>query len=108
MSAKKIFKWFKHNQMQENLYKCHLILLVLPTGDSYQIHIENSLIKSSLCEKLLDFRFDHQFTFDQLVKTLCKKVNEKLKPFTRPVRHMGLAKKKLTVHSRFNDDRVKN
>ena len=108
ISAKKLFKWFKHNQMQENAYKCHLILLVLLTGDSYQIQIENSLTKSSLSEKLLYFRFDHQFTFDQLVKGLCKKVNEKLKAFTRPVWYVGLAKKKLTIHSRFKNNRVKN
>ena len=53
MSAEKLLKWFKHDQMKGNTYKCHLILLILRTGDSNQIQIENSLIKNSLCEKIL-------------------------------------------------------
>ena len=31
ISAKKLFKWIKHNQMKGNTYKCYLIL---NTGDS--------------------------------------------------------------------------
>ena len=53
MSAEKLLKWFKHDQMKGNTCKCHLILLILRTGDSNQIQIENSLIKNSLCEKIL-------------------------------------------------------
>ena len=61
------------NQMKSNTCECHLILLILHTEVSNQIQIESSLIKSSLCEKLLDVEFDHQLTFDQHVKSSCKK-----------------------------------
>ena len=40
------------------------MLLILCTGDSNQIQIENSLIKSSICKKLLGFKFDNQLSFD--------------------------------------------
>ena len=50
ISAKKLFKWFKYNQMKDNAEKCHLMLI---TGDSSQIQIWNSLIKGSLFGKLL-------------------------------------------------------
>ena len=62
MSAEMLFKWFKYNQMKGNTYKFHLILLILGTGDSNQIQIENSLIKSSLCENHLGVKFYYQIT----------------------------------------------
>ena len=37
------------------------------------------LIKVSLCEKLLGIKFDHELTFDQYFKSLCKIANAKLK-----------------------------
>ena len=61
--------------MKENVYKCQLILLILRARDSKQIPIGNSLIKSSLPEKLLGIKSDHQLTFDQHVKSFCKNAN---------------------------------
>ena len=125
MSAEKLFKWFKHNQMKGKTCRCHLILFILRTGDSNQIQIENSWIKSSLCENHLGVKFYHQLTFDQDVKSLCRKANAKLRAFARVVRYMGLAKNKLKmsyfftahfsyrsliwmIHSRFNNNKIKN
>ena len=34
MSSEKLIKWFKHNQMKSNTYKCQLILLILSARDS--------------------------------------------------------------------------
>lgn len=62
--------------MKGDTKKCQL---KLSTGDSNQIQIENSLIKHSLCEKLLGVKFDYKLTFDQRVKSLGKKANAKLK-----------------------------
>ena len=70
ISAEKLFKWFKHNKMKSNTEKCHLML---STGDSNQIQIENKLVKRSLCEKLLGVQFVYKLTFDQHLKSLYKK-----------------------------------
>ena len=47
--------------------------MILRARDSNKMQTENSLIKSSLCEKRLGFKLDHQLTFDQHVKSLCEK-----------------------------------
>ena len=62
--------------MKGNTEKCRLML---STGGSNQIQIGNLLIENSLCEKLLGVKFDYELTFDQHVKSLCKKANIKLK-----------------------------
>ena len=80
--------------MKGNTYKYHLILLILRTGDSNQIFIENLLMKNSLCEKCFAVKFDYQLTFDQHAKILCKKANAKLKVFTRAVWYTGKKSKK--------------
>ena len=89
--------------MKGNTYKCHLTLLILSTGDSNQIQIENSdsLIKSKLCENHLGVQFYYQLTFDQHVKSLCKKANAKVKVFAWVVLFVGMAKKKLKINSFF-------
>ena len=56
ISAEKLFKWSKDNQMNSNTDRIHLRL---STGDSNQIQIRNSLIKGILCQKLLRVIFDH-------------------------------------------------
>ena len=53
-------------------------IIDVQTRDSNQIQFENSFIKSSLCEKLLGVKFDHQSTFDQHIKSLCEKAYTKL------------------------------
>ena len=51
--------------MKVNIDNCHLIL---STGDTNQNQTENSINKSSLCEKCLGTKFDHKLTFDNYVK----------------------------------------
>ena len=87
--------------MKDNAYKCLLIVLILRARDSNQIQIENSFIKSYLSEKRLGVKFDHQLSFDQQVKSLCKKGNAKLKAFTRVVDIWDEHKKKLIMNSFF-------
>ena len=66
LSAERLFKCFKDNQIKDNTDKFHLIF---STRDSNQIQIGNSVIKGSLCEKLLIVKFDHKLAFDQNVKS---------------------------------------
>ena len=46
ISVEKLIKWFKDYQIKGNTDKCHFDI-------KYQIQTGNSLIKESLCEKLL-------------------------------------------------------
>ena len=62
MLAKKLFRWFKDNQMKDNTGKYYLIL---SRGDSNQTQIRDSLIQGSLCEKFLGVKLDRNLTFDQ-------------------------------------------
>ena len=47
MSAEKLFEWFDDNQMKDNTNKFHLIV---STGNSSQIQIGKSFIKSILLQ----------------------------------------------------------
>ena len=104
-----------------------IYIIDIRTGDSNQIQIENSLIKSS--EKLLGIKFDQQLpldqqlSFDQDIKSLFEKANVKK---TKSVRVgcslYGIRNKKkknsffsaqllpanMDDSSRFNNNRVKN
>ena len=73
--SKYLFKWLSNNEMQGNSGKGHLIL---STVEPAEIQVEESLIKSNNCEKLLCIRIDSQLAFDKLtfdkhIKTVCKK-----------------------------------
>lgn len=84
---KLLFKLSKHNQMRANPYMRHLILLILCPRDS------NSLIKNNLCENLFCVKFDHQITYDQHVKRLCKKSKCKTKSASCGCLTYGISKK---------------
>ena len=74
-AAAKLFKWFSHNQMRGNTDKCHLLL---SKDESSEIHIGDSIIKSSTCEKLLGIKIDSKLRFDDHIQDLCNKANIKL------------------------------
>ena len=76
-SSEKIFKWFSDNQMQGNSGKCHLII---STNEPAKIQIGEFLIESTNCEKLLCIKIDSKLSFDKLMKTICKKESNKLRP----------------------------
>ena len=75
--SKKFFKWFSDNQMQGNSGKCHLII---STNEPAKIQIGEFLIASTNCEKLLGIKIDSKLSFDKLMKTICKKESNKLRP----------------------------
>ena len=61
-SSEKLFKWFSDNQMQGTVGKCHLIL---HNNKPVQIQIEESLIQSTNCEKLLGVKIYSKLSFDK-------------------------------------------
>lgn len=67
--------------------------MLLRTGDSNQIKIGNSSIKSSLCEKFHDVEFDTRLTFDRKFEIYVKKSNVKLKALATAAPYIGLSKK---------------
>ena len=75
-AAAKLFKWFSGNQMKGNTDKCHLLL---SKDESSEIHIGDSIIKSSTCEKLLGIKIDSKLRFDGHIQDLCYKANRKLR-----------------------------
>ena len=60
-AAAKLFKWFSDNQMKGNTDKCHLLL---SKDESSEIHIGDSIIESSTCEKLLGIKVGSKLLID--------------------------------------------
>ena len=76
----KLFKWFSDNQMKGNTDKCHLLL---SKDESSEIHIRDSIMESSTCEKLLGIKIDSKLRFDDNIQDLCNKANRKLRALTQ-------------------------
>ena len=54
-AASKFYKWFSDNQMKGNTEKFHLLL---SRDECSKIHIEDFVIESRTCEKLLGIEID--------------------------------------------------
>ena len=98
-AAEKLFKWFSDNQMKENTDKCHLLL---SKDESSEIHIGDSIIESSTCEKLLGIKIDSKLRFDDHIQDLCNKANRKLRALARATPYMNLQKRKVLMNAFFN------
>ena len=61
--------------MKGNTGKCHLLL---SKDESSKIHIGDSIIKSSTCEKILGIKIDLKLHFNDHIQDLCNKANRKL------------------------------
>ena len=84
--------------MKGNTEKCHLII---STDQSANIKLDGSLIESD-CEKMLGVKIDYKLNFDEHVKTLCSKANNKLRALARTTPYMSVEKKKILMNSFFN------
>ena len=98
-SSKKLFQWLSDNQMKGNTEKCHLIM---STDQSVNFQLGGSLIERSDCEKMLGVKIDYKLNFDEHVKTLCSKANNKLRALARTTPYMSVEKKKILMNSFFN------
>ena len=61
--------------MKGNTDKCHSLL---SKDESSEVHIGDSIIESSNCEKLLGIKTDSKLFFDNHIQDLCNKVNSKI------------------------------
>ena len=85
--------------MKGNTDKCHL---VMSTQNTAELQINDSLIKTSSCEKLLGVKIDYKLTFIGYVKSLHKKANNKPRALARATPYMNIEKRKLLINSFFN------
>ena len=65
--------------MKGNTDKCHLLL---SKNEPSEIHIVDSLIESSICEKLLGIKIYSKLRFDDHIQDLCNKANRQLRAYT--------------------------
>ena len=84
----KRFDWFSNNCLEANPDKCHL--LVNTTGD-IRITVRKDTISNSSNQKLFGIRFNSNFSFDDHVASLCKKVSQQLNALTSVMQYMNLA-----------------
>ena len=108
--------------MKGNTDKYHLLLR---KDDTSEIHIGDSIIKSSTCEKLLGIKIDSKLHFDDHVQDLCNKGNRKLRALAQATPYVNLQKIKVLMtafvnaqfnycpliwmlHSRQNNIKIKN
>ena len=72
--ARVMFQWFEDNEMRANPDKSHFLQ---STADMKTIQVCNEEIMGSDQEKLLGINIDSNLTFENHVKTLCDKANQK-------------------------------
>ena len=98
-SSKKLFQWLLDNQIKGNTQKCHL---TMNTDQSVNFQLGGSLLERSDCEKMLGVKIDYKLNFDQHVKTLRNKANNKLTALARVTPYMNAEEKKSFFNAEFN------
>ena len=91
-----LFKWFTDNLLKANPEKSHLLA---NSAQEIQINIGEFAISNSKCEKLLDIHIDNKLTFEPHVKSLCKKVSQKLNAFARIANSLKFDQRKLLLNA---------
>ena len=73
--AKKIFKWFKDNEMQGNTDKCHVLI---STSQKLHVNIGTSQIENNKYEKPLGVNIDNKLSFEKHLNIICGKARAKI------------------------------
>ena len=87
--------WFENNYMKLNQSKCHF--LTCGTPEHLWVRVGDEKIWESQNEKLLGMTVDKQLSFDLHLKTLCKKVNQKVSALARIVPFLPFHKRHLIM-----------
>ena len=98
-AAANLFKWFSDNQMKGNTDKYHSLL---SKDESSEIHIGDSVIESSTCQKLLGIKIGPKLRFDDHVQDLCYKANRKLRALAGATPYINPQKRKVLMNVFFN------
>ena len=107
-----VLEWFRINEMKSNSDKCHLIVAENEHRPSYisnsciYLDEERALLQSEELVKLLGVWIDNKLTFEEHIKTLLKKGNQKLHALMRIKKYMSFEKLRLLmttfIESQFN------
>ena len=73
--------WFENNYMKLNQSKCHF--LTNGSTEHLWVKVGNEMIWESQSEKLLGMSVDKDLNFNSHLKSLCKKVNQKVSALAR-------------------------
>ena len=82
-----------------NTDKCHVLLSKIRSSE---IHIRDSIIKSSSCKKLFGIKIDSKLRFDDHIQDLCNKANRKVQALACATPYMNLQKRKILMNAFFN------
>ena len=107
-----VLNWFKTNEMKSNSDKCHMIVAENEHRPAYisnaciYLDEEKELLQNEKKVKLLGVWIDDKMTFEEHVKTLLKKGNQKLHALMRVAKYMSEEKLRLLmktfIESQFN------
>ena len=91
----KLCHWFKHNYLQCNEDKCHLLLS--KKSPELCLQVGNETIYNSTQVKLLSITFNNELSFEVHVLRLCKKANSKFHALSRVAKYMRQDKLRLVM-----------
>ena len=107
-----VLNWFKINEMKSNSDKCHLIVTENEHRPAYisttciYLNNENELLQSENLVKLLGLKIDEKMTFQEHIKTVLKKGNQKFHALQRISKYMSEDKLRVVmktfIESQFN------
>ena len=97
--ARKIFKWFKDNEMQGNRDKCHVLK---STSQKLHVNVGTSQIENSKYEKLLRVNIDSKLSFEKHLNIICGKARAKINALGRVAPFINVEKRRTIMNAFFN------
>ena len=95
-----LVEWFRDNYMTLNASKCHLLVSGFK-DEAMCAKVGDSLLWEEFSAKLLGIIIDSSLTFDNHVKTICKKASQKLTGISRMSNFMSEIKRKVLIQTFF-------
>ena len=97
-----VLNWFRFNEMKPNQGKCHLIVADI-NHKNYEsrsfVYLEDAFLESEDIVKLLGILIDKELTFEDHIKWLLKKANQKMHALMRVSKYMTQEKLRILLKS---------
>jgi len=84
-----VMQWFKLYEIVANPEKFQLIFFELKEDHELSIEVNDDVIKMPYTVKRLGVTIDSKLRFNEHVKIICQKTNNKVKAFSRAVRYLN-------------------
>ena len=99
--SKAAIDWFVSNEMIVNPEKFQAIVVKRNNKmkDSYSLNINQEVINSENCVKLLGVEIDNKLSFEKHISTLVKKASNQLNVISRIQKFMGFKEKEILLNS---------